>query len=96
MRWQHLIASARISTAKTCWKAGSRAPGFPARTISDAYEALPAADRRTIRHRAAKAVGLLISVGSGPIRLVSIITLTSSILSVLYACLLYTSDAADE
>jgi hypothetical protein len=73
------------TNAELMLKAQTAGPGFPARTISDAYEALPTSDRRTIGRRAGKAVGLLISVGSGPIRLVNIITLTTSILSVLYA-----------
>src|SRR3990170_8055257 len=42
-------------------------------------------DQRPFAQRAAKAVGLLVSIGSVPVRVVSIFSLATSILSVLYA-----------
>jgi hypothetical protein len=68
-------------------KAHTAGPGFPAHAIPDAYVRSAATpDRRSFAHRAAKAVGLLISIGAAPARLVSVVSLISSLLSLLYAC----------
>jgi hypothetical protein len=67
-------------------KARTAGPGFLHRTIHDAYR-LPnhPIDNRSIGERVAKAIGLLISLGAIPVRIVSIVSLLSGVLSLVYA-----------
>ncbi len=72
--------------AELLLKAGTAGRGFPVHKIDDAYQRpTPTSDRRTFAQRAAKAISLLVSVGAVPVRIVSIISLLSGVLSIVYA-----------
>ena len=71
--------------AELLLKARTAGRGFPARMIPDAYGRPPKPDRHPFGHRVSKAIGFLVSIGAVPIRVISIVCLLSSILSILYA-----------
>lgn len=60
--------------------------GFPATELSDAYQRVSdPTGGRSFDRRADTAIRLLVSIGAVPIRIVSLISLASSLLSILYA-----------
>jgi polyisoprenyl-phosphate glycosyltransferase len=72
--------------AELLLKARTAGRGFPAHTIPDAYSRSPVPFRqRRFAQRAAGAMGLLVSIGAVPLRVVSIVSIASSILSIVYA-----------
>ena len=77
--------------AELLLKARTAGRGFPAHTIPDAYGRPQTLFRhRPFAQRAASAVGLLVSIGAVPLRVVSIVSLVASILSMVYAAYVVT------
>jgi polyisoprenyl-phosphate glycosyltransferase len=72
--------------AELLLKARTAGRGFPTHTMPDAYGRPPAVSRRRpFAQRAARAIGLLVSIGAVPLRVVSLVSLLASILSMVYA-----------
>jgi hypothetical protein len=66
-------------------KARNAGPAYPVKILPGSYDSSSETDKRTLWQRASKALRLLVSVGAAPVRVIGVVTIISSMLSIFYA-----------